>query len=255
MFAVRSNSVGWLAALAMAALWCGWATMARADQLPATQPAQHADPDAGVAKWLTDLASPEASVRDAARTNMMALNREQLPALQKLVARSRPLAPSQATALRQIVQEVFLAGEPYESNGRDGFLGIQMNQSLLAIRDFDHGDDPHVEPGVVVAERIPGFCAARLLLDGDVILGTTSPPQVFRDSKALQLAVHTMMPGETIHLQVLRNGRVIDVALVLDPSPIEVTNENISEFKLRRAARFSEYWQKTFAPLLKEEVG
>lgn len=254
MFAGRAKSVGSLAALA-ALLCLGLLGEVRADHAPQTQPAHHQDTDAAVGKWLVDLASPEAAVRDAARVRMMNMSRDQLPALQALVAQSRPLAPSQATALRQIVQEVFLAGEPYDSNGHDGFLGILMDQSLLAVRDFDHGDDSHGEPGVVVAERIPGFCASRMLLDGDVILGTTSPPQVFHNSRDLQLAVQTMMPGETIHLQVLRNGRVTDVALVLDPRPLEVTNENINDFKLRRAARFNDYWQKTFAPLLKEEVG
>lgn len=251
----RIHSIGCALVLALAGLSCVWPWTAFADEGPATQPAQHAQSDALMKKWLSDLASPDASIRDVARAKLMTLGRDQLPELQKLVGQSLPLAPSQATALRQIVQEVYLGGESYESNGRDGFLGILMDQSLFAIQDFDHGDESHIEPGVVVAERIPGFCASRMLLDGDVILGTTNPPQVFRTTKALQLAVQAMMPGETIHLQVLRNGRVIDVGLVLDPSPLEVTKENISEFKLRRAAKFNDYWQKSFAPLLKEEVG
>jgi hypothetical protein len=251
----RTQSIGCGLVLALAGLSCAWPSKLLADEAPATQPVQHADSDVSMKKWLADLASPEASIRDAARAKLMTLGRDQLPELQKLVGQNLPLAPSQATALRQIVQEVYLAGESYESNGRDGFLGILMDQSLLAIQDFDHGDESHIEPGVVVAERIPGFCASRMLLDGDVILGTTNPAQVFRTTKQLQLAVQAMMPGETIHLQVLRNGRVIDVPLVLDSSPPEVTKENITEFKLRRAAKFNDYWQKSFAPLLKEEVG
>jgi len=223
-------------------------------QGPATQPATQPADNAAMRKWLSDLASPDSSVRDAARAKMMTLTRDDLPALQKLVEENRPLAPSQATAIRQIVQEVYLAGEPYQAEENKGFLGILMENSGAGMRDFDHGD-VHGDPGVVVAERIPGFCASRMLLDGDVILGTTNPRLMFTDSSALQQAIQAVLPGETIHLQVLRNGRVIDVPLVLDPKPAEASIATISGFKLRRAAKFQEYWESTFAPLLREDVG
>ena len=223
-------------------------------QGPATQPTTQPADNAAMHKWLADLASADSSVRDSARTKMMTLTRDDLPALQKLVAESRPLAPSQAIAIRQIVQEVYLAGEPYKADENKGFLGILMNDSGSEVRDFDHGD-VHGDPGVVVAERIPGFCASRMLLDGDVILGTTNPRLLFTDSSALKQAIQAVLPGETIHLQVLRNGRVIDVPLTLDPTPAEASIPTITGFKLRRAAKFQEYWESTFAPLLREEVG
>jgi hypothetical protein len=223
-------------------------------QAPATHPATQPADNTAVRKWLADLASPDASVRDGARAKMMTLTRDDLPALQKLVEEGRPLAPSQAIAIRQIVQEVYLAGEPYQADENKGFLGILMDNSGVAMRDFDHGD-VHGDPGVVVAERIPGFCASRMLLDGDVILGTTNPRLVFTDSSALQQAIQAVLPGETIHLQVLRNGRVIDVPLILDPKPAEASIATITGFKLRRATKFQEFWEGTFAPLLREQVG
>ena len=222
-------------------------------QAPATQPSTQPADTTAIHRWLADLASPDSSVRDNARSKMMTLTREELPTLQKLVEESRPLAPSQAIAIRQIVQEVYLAGEPYQAEENKGFLGILMDGSA-GLRDFDHGD-VHGDPGVVVAERIPGFCASRMLLDGDVILGTTNPRLMFTDSTALVNAIQAVLPGETIHLQVLRNGRVIDVPLVLDPKPAEASIPTITSFKLRRAAKFQEYWESTFAPLLREDVG
>src|SRR5689334_16996892 len=76
-------------------------------QAPATQPTtQPTAETAAIRKWLADLASPDSSVRGGARAKMMTLTRDDLPTLQKLVEDSRPLAPSQAIAIRQIVQEV-----------------------------------------------------------------------------------------------------------------------------------------------------
>lgn len=248
------SSVMWAAAICAAVVLAPLPVAVRAEE-PATQPTTRPSDQANMRKWLADLASPDASVRDAARARMMTLSRDDLPALQDLVRRSMPLAPSQAIALRQIVEEVYLADEPYEAAKNQGFLGILMDQGGTIMRDFDHGDQSHVEPGVIVAERIPGFCASRTLLDGDVILGTTNPRMIFTDSASLQHAVQAMNPGETMHLEVLRNGRIVDVPLVLDPKPLDATPATISSFKLQRAAKFRDYWQSTFGPLLKEDVG
>src|SRR4029077_19724375 len=81
----RTQSIGCGLVLALAGLSCAWPSTLLADEAPATQPVQHADSDVSMKKWLSDLASPEASIRDAARAKLMTLGRDQLPELQKLV--------------------------------------------------------------------------------------------------------------------------------------------------------------------------
>jgi hypothetical protein len=220
---------------------------------PATLPASEA---ASMGRWLSDLASSDSATRESARVQLMRLNRDDLPALEKWVEHARPLAPSQAVALRQIVQEVYLAGEEYEKKENQGFLGIMMDAASLSNRDLPRQNDHEAAPGVVVADRIPGFCASRMLVDGDVILGTTDPPHVFNSPADLQTVIVASDPGTIIHLQVLRHGQVIDVPLKLDCKPIEADGELATEnFRLRRAEKFNDYWRASFAPLLKEIIG
>lgn len=234
------------------------APVARAE--PATQPS--AEPTTAPAdvrkmdRWLADLASADAGVRDAARLEFMKLSRHDLPALQQLVKRNLPLAPSQAASLRQIVQEVYLSGEPYEKDSAHGFLGILMDEAAFGTRDLQQANDTNLVPGVVVTDRIPGFCAARMLRDGDVILGTTEPPQVFNTPTDLKQAIGTLEPGSVVRLQVLRQGQVIQVPLTLDCRPLEADSFDTAEnFRVRRAEKFNNYWEETFAVLLKETLG
>ncbi|HSU69784.1 MAG TPA: hypothetical protein VLJ39_23065 [Tepidisphaeraceae bacterium] len=237
----------------------GGFSAASAADAPVTQPAsppttRPADP-VMMGRWLRDLASPEFVVRDAARTQLMHLSRQDLPALQELVRKVSPLSPPQALALRQIVQEVYLAGEPYDASGNHGFLGILMDEAAMSTRDLQQPNDTGIIPGVVVADRIPGFCASRMLRDGDVILGTVEPAQVFNSSNDLKNVIGSLEPGTLVHLQVLRQGQVIEVPLTLDRRPVEADENFAENFRFRRGEKFKEYWRHTFAPLLRESVG
>ncbi|HXE55966.1 MAG TPA: hypothetical protein VN541_23270, partial [Tepidisphaeraceae bacterium] len=149
---------------------CAIPTIARG-QKPTTEPATQPVSEDSIAKWFSDLNSADTSARHAACAKLMRLKRTQLTELRDVVEKSRPLAPSQASALRRIVEEVYLAGEPYEKDDTHGFLGILMDTAALSVRDLAGTNEPMETPGVVVADRIPGFCASRTLLDGDMILG------------------------------------------------------------------------------------
>ena len=234
-------------------------TRAEPDTQPTTHPAAPATQPADLAamsRSFGDLASSDARVRESARLQLMRLHREDLPALRQLVERSRPLAPSQDASLRQIVQEIYLSGEEYEKDSVHGFLGILMDETALGNRDAQMPNDGSAAPGVVVTDRIPGFCAARNLLDGDVILGTTQPVQIFNSPADLKYAIGGLDPGSIVHLQILRHGQVLQVTLTLDSKPIEADTFDAAEsFRNRRADKFNDYWQKTFAPLLNEAVG
>lgn len=225
---------------------------------PATQPA---DP---VARAFANLCHTDPKVREAARIELMGLPRNRLPALEKIVADSVPLMPQQAAALKEIVTHAYLAGEEYESSSRDGFLGVRP---VEAVVNFKPGpvlideDDRDAVRGVVIMERIPGFCGARWLQDGDVILGIAEKPTVeIRGVTEFTLAVRTIGAGGTVTFQVLRQGQVIQVPMVLDsrPSALEfaVGGPNpLGDLAAERKRRADDYWERAFAPLLKEGVG
>jgi hypothetical protein len=223
---------------------------------PATQPTTAPADEHRVARWFSELASSDAAIRDAARARLMRLDRAELPQLQQLVRSSGRLSPAQATAIRPIVEEVFLAGEPYKKDIYQGFLGIVMDQSAFGTRDLQQPNDNGKASGVVVADRFPGFCASRSLRDGDVILGSSDPAQAFNSTEDLKLAIGGLQPGSVVRLQVLRHGQVVEVTLKLDSKPAEVdSQETADSFRRERARKFDQYWRDTFAPLLKESVG
>src|SRR5438874_2391396 len=119
-----------------------------------------------LAAWFSDLANKDASVREQARVGLMGISRADLQTLRKLVETNRPLAPSQAMALHEIVTQVHQATEPYEAvEDRPGFLGVPLPRIASAI-GLDANDDDS-QAGVLVTDRIPGFCAYRFLQNGD----------------------------------------------------------------------------------------
>jgi len=226
-------------------------------QEPATLPSEPSKLAKEMSRQLADLASPDADVRESARERLMQLRREDLPELRRRVDAAKPLAPAQAAALRQIVREVYLAGEDYDKEPGHGFLGIMGGGPDYRGRaDVGQPDDGSSPAGVVVFDRIPGFCASRTLLDGDMILGTTEPKQAFNTFEELRQTVGVLAPGTTVHLQVLRRGKLIDVPLTLDVKPIAAEADAgwaVQELRDRRAAKFSEYWRRTFAPLMSRQ--
>jgi len=215
---------------------------------PATQPAPAQSP--GLETQVRNLANPDPHVRDAARSALMRLSRDDLPELKLAIKKARPLLPSQASAVRGIVRQVYISGEQYKPEAR-GFLGILMDRANPEV-DFVPENDSH-NLGIVVTERIPGFCAGRVLLDGDILLGTARPFVPFRNSADL---VNTVMPrpGITVLLSVLRQGEVIVIALKPDPKPLDLAAEQIPPFTAEREKRFSDYWQREFANLLNNRV-
>lgn len=221
---------------------------------PASRPADAGD--STIAKSLDALANPDPQVRLSGRAALMRLNRQDLPELRRAVERARPLLPSQAAALQQIVREVYLAGEKYQREPQ-GFLGILMDLGGAALGQdlVPENENGSRSLGVVVADRIPGFCAARRLLDGDVILGLASPFEPFRQSEDLRRIIGGMKPGVTVRLLVLRRGQVVEVPITLDAHPAETMPDNGELFRAKREERFAAYWQREFEPLVRRSLG
>ena len=233
-------------------------------------PVAEADVEAKMRKAFADLAHSEANVRDAARAELMSFERRYLPILQRIVEQSRPLLPSQAAVLRQIVIHVYLAGEPYPVNHRMGFLGVRMQSTMVsqaaaaaagAVRGENVAEiiEPLPQTGVVIVERLPGFVGARALLDGDVILAIAERPQIqFGSGMAFSQAVANTPPGTTIHFHVLRRGRVVKVPVALDARPSAAENPDqgaMDALDQQRKQKAATYWRESFGPLVSEGVG
>lgn len=226
---------------------------------PAPQPAhaKRADPPdlAPMRQAFAELDDPDAAVRDAARLKLMGMRRKDLPAFKNFVRDSTPLAPSQAAVLRQIVMQVFLAGEPYMTNNAEGFLGVRMQTTSVRMPAPDGADQFPPAVGVVIVERYPGFAGARMFVDGDVVLGVVERPDVrAMGTDEFQFIVRSVTPGTTIHFQVMRQGQIVRVPVAPDPRPFEA--DGLMQDLIYRRQRMAEaYWEDNFAPVIQEGVG
>lgn len=212
-----------------------------------------------------DLAGSDGAVRDRALSAMLDLTRGDLPGLRNVVERSRPIAPSQAGLLRDVVAHVYLTAETYDCEPRIGFLGLVLHaldrvevprpENPPALED--NGLVRPANTGVPVDYRIPGFCAFRALRDGDVVLGVVHPvARRMRDWTELTRAIQTFAAGEVITLEVLRQGALVNVPVTLDAKPLLAAGERgWSEIVLpAREAAAEAYWVNHFAPLVEQTM-
>lgn len=247
---------------------------------PATAPAtlpSSADVRAQLPKLFADLANSDPAVRETARLSLMGVARPDLSAFEKVVRENLPLVPAQAAVLREIVTHAYLASDGYPATDREGFLGVRLLEVGVVSKQDDQEPPAEIEinpfdprrpltsgpptTGVLIVERMPGFCGARSLQDGDVVLGIVERPgQPIRNPSEMRDAVTGFRAGETIHFQLLRQGQVIDVPITLDPRPeaADPLNAGLNAMQNlidERKSRAAEYWEKTFAPMLKEAAG
>jgi hypothetical protein len=223
----------------------------RAERVERAEPPEMA----AIWRWFEELDDADGAVREAARLKLMGMRRQDLPAFQRLVQENLPLMPSQAAVLRQIVMHVYLAGEKYDTTGAEGFLGVKMQETSVRLPAADGAEQFAPAVGVVIVERMPGFVGARMLLDGDVILGVVERPDVRTlGMYEFQMVVKSVTPGTTIHFQVMRQGQVIRVPVAPDPRPFDADGL-MQDLIYRRQRKAEDYWEKSFAPTVKESVG
>jgi hypothetical protein len=205
---------------------------------------------------LSSLGSQDSHVREAARAALVRLKRADLPELRRAIEKARPLLPSQTAMLPLIVREIYLAEEKYEPL-ETGFLGILMDPSSLGQADFVPENDSATRAlGVVVTGCIPGFCAGRAILDGDLILGTTKPFRPFRRYEDLRDVIGGLPAGTVVKLLILRRGQVIEATLKLDAHPKELPSpDQVTPFAAARDKRFDAYWKREFEPVMRGKVG
>lgn len=225
---------------------------------PTTQPqTQATEPSPHLQAWFAELGDPDADVRAAALTKMLALTRADLAALREVVEQARPISPAQAAALYEIIVHVYLSGERFEVAGQQGFLGVQ---SVSSDGDSLPFEDPAVESGggVVIGQRLPGFSGFQGLRDGDIILGVIAPrPTRLARWHELQDFVMRSPPGETLTFEILRQGRIVKSSIKLNFRPAAVADPDLRrrhEFLDGRQARAEAFWLKVFKPLLEEDL-
>jgi len=250
------------------------------ERRPAPAPATRPSPKelrAQIPKLFSDLANADPAVRENARVSLMGISRVDLDRLEQLVRENLPLVPAQAAVIREIVTHVYLSGEVYEAFEDRGFLGVRMLEvSIVSKQEADAANalvqeenpfDPRrplsgvQTTGVLIMERMPGFAGARAMLDGDVVLGIVERPDApIRSHTDMRDAVVSFKAGDTIRFQLLRQGQVINVPVTLDAMPRDA-DPTVSDINAMqrlidtRKARALEYWERTFAPMLKEAAG
>jgi hypothetical protein len=234
-----------------------------ADRGPTTAPTSQPSPQSNVVdrarRLIAQLSANDYDTRAAARIELMGFHRADLGAIREGVRRNLPLLPSQVIVLREIVTHVYLSGDLYVIDpNAGGFLGVSLPNPMF------HPEEQNLltlDRGVPVVDRVPGFPAYRFLQNGDILIALTLNGErvEFNDTKELQQAVGSVPAGHTVTFEVLRQGQLVTVPILLSPRPLAVTLSardalKLDEFNGRRADQSDEVWERDFAPLLGEHL-
>lgn len=234
-----------LAVLALLMLAALSATPALAEDDP-----RDADPAASpgqLATLVEQLADDDYETREAATTELMQL---ELTDEQIADAFTHATLPEQTHRLRRVAMHRFykkLDPQNASENSRAGGLGVLLtdpNRRILAPDDFD-GLDHH---GVFIDERIPGFPAFVHLRSGDIVVGIDDEMfdhtiNVERgDPENFQSHLRSFRPGDEVKLNLVRNGRRVDVTLAMG------NGERLNAFEMIRVdyrlyPRFLDYFE------------
>jgi hypothetical protein len=197
---------------------------------------------------IAQLGSDNPQLRDEARVQLMGLPREDLPALRTAALAQSPLLPGQIAELRDVVTQVYLAGEDYnrDPSSPRGFLGLYW------------GTMPTPVPGqgiLTVVNRIAGFPAYRMLKTGDIITQVVESPQApIHGATDLTNVLQAMHCGDVVPLNILRSGRPLTVGVPLAIFPVDLDQHRaddawIENWMLDRQQRADEYWARQFSAI------
>lgn len=210
---------------------------------PTTQPANQ------VRAWFEQLADTSADVRDTAMDRLLSLTREDLPTLQRVVAASRPLKPSQRSALPQIVYHVYKSGIVYENSpAGQGFLGIE-----LGWIEYDVG--LMEGRGVMVVNTEQGFPSYRLLRPGDRIRSITEPVGFkFLDHMGFIRVIQMLRAGQEVILEIDREGKIMQIPLELRVRPLAADMPTqLPAWRAQMQEEADNYWKDNFGRLVDED--
>ncbi|MDB5328537.1 MAG: hypothetical protein JWM57_4106 [Phycisphaerales bacterium] len=169
-------------------------------------------------QWLAQAADAEPAVREAARINLLGLTPDELWLLRDAALANGPLKPAQLEVIREAVIYV-----------RTRAVMLQLPNEGAAVMGVGFGDgltiqealDSQPGGGVMVLSRLPGFVAARYLIDGDIILGVVIDKQTvwFESIKSLQEYVAQLQIGARMTMLIRRGAKVDTVSFPVDAYP------------------------------------
>ena len=221
-----------------------------AEPAPATQPAAI---EPSLTQWLVDLDAKSPEIRATAAAKLLQLSRGDLPALKRVIERSRPISPGQLTVLHDVILHVWLTGESYPKLDT-GFLGL----SLIPTNAWD--DAGGATDGVVVIGRMPGFAAYGALQDSDLILEIKEVPGArFNRVDEFAMTVARFRPGTPLRLVVLRGSKQIVVPLKLSARPeaagdLRGARGDMDALLGQRILDAEKYYDENFARVLGDEI-
>jgi hypothetical protein len=193
---------------------------------------------------ISQLASDSPQLRASALNDLMGLNRKDLPLLREAALSQCPLLPAQISGLRQVVPQVYLAGEKFNYDPTDprGFLGVQF-LLIEPSKSFQ---------GVLILDRIRGFPAFRYLQPGDVVVSFLDFPQLhMRNSMDFISAAQLVHPGQLLRLGIVRHGQTLSVAIPMDFRPLALSDDklkpDLDTWILERDKRAQAYWDQEFS--------
>jgi hypothetical protein len=223
--------------------------------LTSAAPALSADRTQEIIAQLQDLAASDATLRAAAREQLMGMAFEELPLLRRQVE-TASLKPAQIEPLQEIVLYVHTRYELSKApRSEKGMLGIAFS---FVPPNFNRGvardeNPPALLPGTAFSYRVPGFVAYRYLQDGDLIFAITADnterPTPTRDT--LTAAVSSFEPGKVVTVRVQRGGRMLDLTFPIDAGLMFNARGNVTTDAADVALQSAmNYWYEQFQPLI-----
>ncbi len=157
------------------------------------------------------LSSDQWSVRSRAQSFLMQENPSQLPVVLNDLRRTHNA--EKANRLLKVALQLYLMARTPVLGGPVSFLGVQYNMQRITVRLHGH----HIACAAVqVVAILPGFPAAAVLRDTDMIIGINGRIfPLWMTADAFRQQIQALKPGDMVRLSVLRGLSVVSLPVRL----------------------------------------
>lgn len=203
---------------------------------------------AQIERWIAELGSPSATMRQAAEDRLIEAGPRALYMLWKAYRQSRDFEVR--LRIEAIVRELYMDARLYL---RNAFLGISIHERILT-----HNMDARVPKdgdGIVVRDVVRDTAAEKAgLREGDVIIRVDGESvrlsPVGADSTSFTELLRRKPIGSTVNLTVLRRDETRQFRVTLRPRPRELYSPlhspTLAAQKSRTEAEFFGWWEENF---------
>ncbi len=236
---IRTRAILFLPILmSLGLVWLAAAVERAPAETPASQPAETQSPaKPTLTELVAQLRAPQFEVRDHAQEALLRLPAEKLSEIEGALAKESD-AEAEARLTRVAVHLFLKARTPFVGQG--SMLGIALN--IEAYRTQHRDEAPRA--AIAVTQTQPGFPAAEQLRPGDRILAIdhhTFPLETTIDDFRNRITANS--PGTILHFTVLRNGREMQMDIMLAGLP-DAGAAGIAKFISERETALREYMAK-----------